>query len=111
MRKSQAPLEDSSTRGKTPGKKKITSPRPGSDRNACLPAELVEQSVMAALCGYVITDCGQKDSPVVFVNHAFQKITGYKANEILGRNCRFLKMRDFGMVWVTESKNVAIHIS
>jgi PAS domain S-box-containing protein len=49
---------------------------------------------MAASFGCVITDCGQKDSPVVFVNQAFKEITGYKAKEVLGRNCRFLLGKD-----------------
>ena len=79
---------------KAPAKKKITSPRPDSDRNGRVPVELLKQSVIAASCGFVITDCGQKDSPVIFVNPAFQKITGYKAKEVLGRNCRFLLAKD-----------------
>jgi PAS domain S-box-containing protein len=83
-----------STMEKTPGKKKITSPRSGPDRSARVPVELLKQSVMTASFGYVITDCGQKDSPVVFVNQAFQEITGYKAKEVLGRNCRFLLGKD-----------------
>jgi len=49
---------------------------------------------MAASCGFVITDCGQKDSPVIFVNPAFQKITGYNAKGVLGRNCCFLLGKD-----------------
>ena len=79
---------------KAPAKKKITSPRPDSDRNGRVPVELLKQSVIAASCGFVITECGQKDSPVIFVNPAFQKITGYKAKEVLGRNCRFLLAKD-----------------
>jgi len=79
---------------KIPDKKMITSSRPDSDRNDRVPVELLKQSVIAASCGYVITDCGQKNSPVVFVNPAFQEITGYQAKEVLGRNCRFLLGKD-----------------
>lgn len=79
---------------KAPDIKKITYPRQDSDRNGRVPVELLKQSVMAASCGYVITDCEQKDSPVIFVNPAFQKITGYQAEEVLGRNCRFLLGND-----------------
>jgi PAS domain S-box-containing protein len=79
---------------KTPGIKKIISSRPGPDRSARVPVELLKQSVMATSFGYVITDCRQKDSPVVFVNQAFQEITGYKAKEVMGRNCRFLLGKD-----------------
>ena len=31
------------------------------------------------------------DLPLVFVNEAFQRMTGYQEHEILGRNCRFLQ--------------------
>lgn len=39
----------------------------------------------------VITDPRQPDNPIVFVNEAFQKLTGYHRDEIIGRNCRFLQ--------------------
>jgi PAS domain S-box-containing protein len=62
----------------------------GSDGNADIPAEVLKQSVAAAPCGFVVTDYQQKDNPAVFVNQAFERITGYKAGEVLGKNCRFL---------------------
>ena len=39
----------------------------------------------------IITDPHQPDNPIVFVNNAFCKLTGYAREEILGRNCRFLQ--------------------
>lgn len=39
----------------------------------------------------VITDPRQPDNPIVFVNEAFAKLTGYSREETLGRNCRFLQ--------------------
>jgi PAS domain S-box-containing protein len=42
----------------------------------------------------VITDCGSPDAPIVFVNPAFEAMTGYAADEIRGRNCRFLQGGD-----------------
>ena len=39
----------------------------------------------------VITDPHQPDNPIVFVNAAFSKLTGYSQEEIVGRNCRFLQ--------------------
>ncbi|MES1986155.1 MAG: histidine kinase dimerization/phosphoacceptor domain -containing protein [Pseudomonadota bacterium] len=42
----------------------------------------------------VITDPRQDDNPIVFVNEAFQKLCGYDAEEIVGRNCRFLQGPD-----------------
>ena len=67
---------------------------PDSDRHDLFPIDLLSQSIMAIPYGYVVTDCGQKDSPVIFVNQAFQKITGYKTKEVLGSNCSFLLGKD-----------------
>lgn len=39
----------------------------------------------------LITDPRQPDNPIVFVNDAFAKLTGYSRDETLGRNCRFLQ--------------------
>src|SRR4051812_26280646 len=39
----------------------------------------------------VITDPRQPDNPIVMVNSAFIELTGYSADEVIGRNCRFLQ--------------------
>lgn len=39
----------------------------------------------------LITDPRQPDNPIVFVNDAFARLTGYSREETLGRNCRFLQ--------------------
>lgn len=39
----------------------------------------------------IATDPHQRDNPVVLANHAFLELTGYSADEVLGRNCRFLQ--------------------
>jgi PAS domain S-box-containing protein len=38
----------------------------------------------------VITDALRPDNPIVAANAAFTALTGYLAQEIVGRNCRFL---------------------
>ena len=54
------------------------------------------QALEFALNGIVITDARQKDNPIIYYNKAFQKLTGYNKDEILGRNCRFLQGKDRG---------------
>ena len=42
----------------------------------------------------VITDVYAADNPIVFVNAAFKKMSGYASADVLGRNCRFLQGED-----------------
>lgn len=39
----------------------------------------------------VVSDARQPDYPIVLANDAFLDLTGYAAEELLGRNCRFLQ--------------------
>ncbi|WP_288378436.1 response regulator [uncultured Massilia sp.] len=50
----------------------------------------------------VVTDPNQEDNPIVFVNGAFLDLTGYKEEEVLGRNCRFLQGPDSDRATVAE---------
>ncbi len=44
--------------------------------------------------GLVISDARQADNPVIYCNAAFYQLTGYSAEEAIGRNCRFLQGSD-----------------
>ncbi|HEX5803634.1 MAG TPA: EAL domain-containing protein [Azospira sp.] len=48
------------------------------------------RAVEASANGIMITDRQQPDDPIIYVNPAFERITGYAAAEALGRNPRFL---------------------
>lgn len=48
-------------------------------------------AVWATRVPMVITDPRQDDNPIVFANAAFYHLTGYSADEVMGRNCRFLQ--------------------
>jgi PAS domain S-box-containing protein len=52
---------------------------------------LVQKAVNMTVDGIVITDMRLPDRPIVFVNTAFARITGYEKQEILGKNHRFLQ--------------------
>ncbi len=52
---------------------------------------LRDRAIAAAVSGIVVTDPRQPDNPIVDVNPAFERITGYTKAEARGRNCRFLQ--------------------
>lgn len=39
----------------------------------------------------VVCDPTLPDSPLIYVNEAFETLTGFPASEVLGRNCRFMQ--------------------
>ncbi|MBX9690364.1 MAG: PAS domain S-box protein [Candidatus Obscuribacterales bacterium] len=55
---------------------------------------LMFQALEYARNGVVITDPQKDDNPIIYTNPAFTDITGYSADEILGKNCRFLQGND-----------------
>ncbi len=55
---------------------------------------VLERAVHAAAEGFTVADANQPDLPLVYVNPAFEHLTGYRAAEIVGRNCRFLQGSD-----------------
>ena len=55
---------------------------------------LLERALGAATSGVTIADMTRPDSPLVFVNAAFETLAGFRLDELLGRNCRFLQGPD-----------------
>ncbi len=55
---------------------------------------LRDRAIAASNNGIVITDPTLPDNPIVYANEGFLRTTGYGADEIVGRNCRFLQGQD-----------------
>ncbi len=55
---------------------------------------LRQHAVDATLDGILMVDAQAEDFPIVYVNPGFERITGYRAEEVVGRNCRFLQGAD-----------------
>jgi PAS domain S-box-containing protein len=66
-----------------------------SDRKALEQAlQLRDQAIETISQGILIADARSPDQPVVYVSPAFERLTGYSAAELLGRNCRLLQGKD-----------------
>jgi len=55
---------------------------------------LYRTSMDASSNGILITDATDAERSIHYVNPAYERITGYKADEAVGRNCRFLQGQD-----------------
>ncbi|SFZ83434.1 PAS domain S-box-containing protein [Devosia enhydra] len=87
--------------------REIHSARQGSDPFAA--------AMRATRMPMIITDPRQPNNPIVFVNDAFGRLTGYSREETLGRNCRFLQgpgtnADDIGRVRAAIEERVPIEI-
>ena len=52
--------------------------------------------------GVSLADPDQEDMPLVYVNKAFETITGYTLAETVGRNCRFLQGKEHDQVEIIQ---------
>jgi sigma-B regulation protein RsbU (phosphoserine phosphatase) len=58
------------------------------------PAEwlaLKDKALDVAAEGITIADARLPDQPLIYANEGFERMTGYTADEVLGRNCRLLQ--------------------
>jgi PAS domain S-box-containing protein len=67
-------------------------------------AELLfrDRAIRAVSQGIVITDPRVPGNPIIYASPGFTQITGYAAEEVLGRNCRFLQGADTDPAAVRE---------
>jgi len=59
--------------------------------------KLKERAIAFSNSGIIITDASIDDNPIKYVNAAFEKITGYRFDEVVGKNCRFLQSDEKGV--------------
>ncbi len=52
---------------------------------------LIERAIDEAPIGVTIADPSREDLPLIYINDAFERLTGYPKEEALGTNCRFLQ--------------------
>ncbi len=76
---------------------------PGED------AEIRDRAVVAAGLSFTISDPRLPDNPLVFVNPAFERTTGYLRSEVQGLNCRFLQGPDTDPAAVQRIRDAMAH--
>nr|AML78573.1 putative LOV domain-containing protein [Hakea drupacea] len=64
------------------------------DEQSDLPLKLGAFFYPMTPSAFVVADALEPDFPIIYVNSLFEVFTGYRADEVLGRNCRFLQYRD-----------------
>ncbi|MBK1648676.1 PAS domain-containing protein [Rhabdochromatium marinum] len=65
-----------------------------ADKDPGLIPFVLSQILDTVVNGVTLSDPDQPDNPIVYANEAFELITGYDRDEIVGRNCRFLRGED-----------------
>jgi PAS domain S-box-containing protein len=63
-------------------------------KNSEIIPEILTRILDTCVNGVTLADPDLEDAPIVYANRRFEEITGYRAEEILGRNCRFLQGDD-----------------
>jgi|CXWL01.1.fsa_nt_gi PAS domain S-box-containing protein len=65
---------------------------------------LRDRAIQAVAQGILVTDPNQPDNPIVFASSGFERMTGYPADDVLGKNCRFMQGRDTSQETVHEMR-------
>jgi PAS domain S-box-containing protein len=65
-----------------------------NEKDASIVPHVLSQILDSCINGVTLSDPNQPDNPIVYANEAFELITGYDRDEIVGRNCRFLQGSD-----------------
>ena len=63
-------------------------------RSPLISPELLERIVDASEDGIVVAEQEGDENILIYVNKGFERLTGYSADEILYRDCRFLQNDD-----------------
>jgi len=58
--------------------------------------QLKDRAMDEAPVGITIADGRRRDTPLIYVNDAFQELAGYDEAAVLGRNCNFMQGDDSG---------------
>lgn len=64
------------------------------DKDSGIIPQVLAAILDACVNGVTLADPDMEDAPIIYANKAFENLTGYSQEEILGHNCRFLQGAD-----------------
>jgi PAS domain S-box-containing protein len=56
--------------------------------------QILSKILDSSVNGITLADPDMEDMPLVYVNKAFESMTGYTMEEVVGKNCRFMQGED-----------------
>jgi diguanylate cyclase len=74
-----------------------------------LPVPFFKRLIEASNTGIIIADASLPDTPIAYVNPAFEKVTGYRLHEVVGRNARFLQREDRDQLEIKRIRHSVEH--
>ena len=66
---------------------------------------LKDRALDVAAEGVTIADARRPDRPLIYANEGFERMTGYAAADVMGRNCRFLQGPDTDKAAMAEIRS------
>ena len=66
---------------------------------------LLDRAMQAGESGILISDPSQPDNPVLYASPGFERMTGYRQEDVLGKNCRFLQGKGTDPATVAEIRS------
>jgi len=66
---------------------------------------LKDRALNVAAEGITIADMRMPGQPLIYINEGFERLTGYSAKSMLGKNCRFLQGEDTDPATVREIRD------
>lgn len=70
---------------------------------------LMERAINSSSNGVLIADASDPENHIIYANPSFERITGYKAEEAIGKNCRFLQGGDRDQPALDKLRQAIMH--
>ncbi|MGB3510893.1 MAG: PAS domain S-box protein [Microcoleaceae cyanobacterium] len=71
--------------------------------------QLMKRAIDSSNNGIAIADATEPDHPILYINPSFERITGYQADDVMGKNCRFLQGKYKNQPAINQVRNAILH--